>query len=92
MLAPNAPGCAGADFRGWLPPHADGRRRAGHNPVPDKAARHVAGLLGWLYEWVVNRVPGLAWLRVLWVVELLKAGYIKLTPAEIIVFESFFGR
>ena len=38
-------------------------------------------LLGWLYERVVNRVPGLAWLRVLWVVELLKAGYIKLTPA-----------
>lgn len=25
-------------------------------------------LLGWLYERVVNRVPGLAWWRVLWVV------------------------
>jgi hypothetical protein len=25
-------------------------------------------LLGWLYKRVVNRVPGLAWWRVLWVV------------------------
>lgn len=31
-------------------------------------------LLGWLYERVVNRVPGLAWLRVLLVVELRKPG------------------
>ena len=49
-------------------------------------------LLGWLYAWVVNCVPGLAWWRVLWVVELLKGGYIKLTPAEMFVFESFLGR
>ena len=31
-------------------------------------------LLGWLYERLVNRVPGLARLRVLLVVELRKAG------------------
>ena len=31
-------------------------------------------LLGWLYERVVKRVPGLAWLRVLLVVELRKPG------------------
>ena len=31
-------------------------------------------LLGWLYERLVNRVPGLAWLRVLLVVELRKPG------------------
>ena len=31
-------------------------------------------LLGWLYERMVNRVPGLAWLRVLLVVELRKPG------------------
>ncbi len=31
-------------------------------------------LLGWLYARVVNRVPGLAWLRVLLVVELRKPG------------------
>ena len=31
-------------------------------------------LLGWLYERLVNRVPGLAWLRMLLVVELRKAG------------------
>ena len=62
--------------------------------LPSAAHRWAAPtyLLGWLYDRVVNRVPGLAWLRVLWVVELLKAGYIKLTPAEIFVFESFFGR
>ena len=32
-------------------------------------------LLGWLYARVVNRVPGLAWLRVLLVVELRKPGW-----------------
>ena len=31
-------------------------------------------LLGWLYAWVVKCVPGLAWLRVLLVVELRKPG------------------